>query len=96
MKQTMVDIRNFENQAKENNHNSSVKNFIAERDRVIKFLLDNRWVMEKEYKSLQERMTPSSEDAFKKKCLGWSKVLNGAELLEKMYFESIKDDNTWS
>ena len=97
----MIDIRNFENHAentkggylaeKYSNSGKAEEDFIAARSRLINTLHDNIALMEREYASLHKYMNDKTRPAFEEKCLGWSKVVNGAEILYKMYVEKAND-----
>ena len=80
---------------KSNSGSSSEKEtFIDKRAKIITYLLDMRSLIIKECEFLEQGIAedPNSPkaSAFKEKLDGWSRLINGSDILNKMYFSQPK------
>ena len=71
------------------NQEVSGESFIAKRDKVIKWLNDARSLMIKECEFMENRIEANPEGKFagpfKEKLEGWSKIINGIDIVNRMY-----------
>ena len=67
----------------------SGESFIAKRDKVLKYLKDARSLMIKECEFMENRIKSNPEGKFvgpfEEKLEGLSKVINGIDILDRMY-----------
>ena len=87
----MFDPRKYDtdNSNKVSNETGSAQDIIAKRIKFIRQMVDNVPLMLKECESLENHINkfPDSNASgpFREKIVGWSKVINGVNILERMY-----------
>lgn len=77
------------NSTESNNSKNRLDEFIEKREKIIKYLKDIKPIILAECKSLDKQVEKNPESdgakAFKKKLDGWSRILNGTDIVVKMY-----------
>lgn len=86
----MFDPKKYDNEEQPTTNKSKLDELIEQRFMIINFIRANAPVICKECEDLEKTKAkyPSDSDtvrAFEKKIRGWSKILVGLEILEKMY-----------
>ena len=87
----MFDLNKYDNSNDQsyNNSNDNSNEFIAKRQRMIKWFGDARPLIIKECESLEEylKRSPNGKAAgpFREKLEGWSKMLNGMDIITRKY-----------
>lgn len=86
----MFDLKKYDNEEQPTTNKSKLGELIEQRIKIINFIRDNAPIICKECEDLEKTKAkyPSDSDtvkAFEKKIKGWSKILVGLEMVEKMY-----------
>ncbi len=85
----MFDPNKYDNTDAPKNNKNKVGDFIEKREKIIRFLNDIKPIILAECESLEKYVekNPNSDAVkpFKKKLDGWSRILNGTDIVTEMY-----------